>query len=79
MNKKENISGGFRTPVYGVVTSIPTCNLCKNRIKISECSYYGECLPKIKKGNAVKCEHEELNVNSPLYNKFIELRKEQSK
>ena len=76
MSKENNISGGFRLPVYGVVTSIPTCNLCNNWKYPSECLYYGECLLEIKKGNAKKCKHEDLDKNSPIYKKFLELRGE---
>ena len=79
MSKENNISGGFRTPLYGELIGIPTCSICKNRIKGSfKCKVYGDCLEKPKTGNAVICKHEDLIKTDQAYDKFIEIRKKQN-
>lgn len=80
MSKEKNISGGFRTPVYGELIGIPTCSICKNRIKGSfKCKIYGDCIEEPKTGNAIICEHEELNKEDSVYKKFIEIRNKKAK
>ena len=80
MSKENNISGGFRTPLYGELIGMSTCSICKNRIKGGfQCKVYGNCLKEIKESNVAVCPHEDINTESPVYSKFIEIREKQSK
>ncbi len=79
MSKENNISGGFRTPLYGELIGMSTCSICKNRMKGFKCKAYGECLKEIREKNVATCPHEDINTESPVYSKFIEIREKQSK
>lgn len=80
MIKEEDLSGGFRTPVYGKLVGISTCGICKNRVEGTwKCKVYGECLKEIMYKNAAVCEHENIDTSHLSYNKFVEFRENQLK
>ena len=39
---------------------------------------YGDCLKEIKESNVAVCEQEDINTESPVYNKFVDIRKKQN-
>ena len=44
-----------------------------------KCKIYGDCIEEPKTGNAIICEHEELNKEDSVYKKFIEIRNKKAK
>lgn len=77
--REEDISAGFRAPLYSVIIRIPECNVCIYRIKPGECEKVGAPSDEIRFGNRRDCPYAILNTAHFLYPKYQELYLEECK
>ena len=77
--REEDISAGFRAPIYSVTTCIPECNVCIYRIKPGECKKNGTPSDDFCFGERHDCPYAILNTAHFLYPKYQELYPEECK
>ena len=71
--KEENISMGFRAPIYSVTTCIPQCNICVYWDGPGKCKKLGDSPDDFGWGKRHDCPYAVLNTEHFSYPKYEEL------
>lgn len=77
--KEEDISMGFRAPLYSVTTCIPECNVCVYWNGPGRCKKRGHSPDDFRCGKRHDCPDAVLNTGHFLYDQYQELYTEECK
>lgn len=76
---EDDISMGFRSPLYCVPVCIPECNVCIYRTRPGRCEIIGETPEYFRFGTRHDCPDAVLDVHSFIYPEYEELYPEECK
>lgn len=71
--KEEDISAGFRSPLYSVPVCIPECNVCVYWDGPGKCKKYGTSPDELRWGNRHDCPNAVLNTHHFAYQQYQKL------
>lgn len=77
--REEDISAGFRSPLYSVLVDIPLCNVCVYWNGPGKCKKCGVPSEEIRWGKCRDCPDAVLNTSHFLYPKYQNLYPEECK
>ena len=77
--REEDISAGFRSPLYSVLVDIPLCNVCVYWNGPGKCKKYGVPSDDLRYGKHHNCSDAILDTNRFLYPAYEKLYPEACK